>query len=192
MITPQYYVTEPVSNPPKKTGWHCTPKGIFCWNGFYWRNANGKVSSPKSWLRPMTQEEIEREVNEFAEWCSKNGWRTTLDDSSIWKRERIFKNPDEKTTSELRYEFRKWKEKSSDSGRRWQLNGGTFTNKLNEQQMNILPIYIPAKRRFSPKLHLAIWNCGARPQSFVQKIKDTRITLRLNHEALVVLKKGAV
>ena len=58
--------------------------------------------------------------------------------------------------------------------------------------MNILPIYIRAKRRFPPKLHLAFWNCGARPQSFVQKIKDTRITLRLNHEALVVLKKGAV
>lgn len=58
--------------------------------------------------------------------------------------------------------------------------------------MNILPIYIPASRRFSDKLHLAIWNCGMRPQSFWQAIKDTRVTLRKNGEPIWVIKKGSL
>ncbi len=56
----------------------------------------------------------------------------------------------------------------------------------------ILPIYIPSSRRFSNKLHLAVWNCGMRPQSFIQAIKDTRITVRKNNKAILVIKKGDV
>jgi len=56
----------------------------------------------------------------------------------------------------------------------------------------LLPIYIPASRRFSTKLHLAIWNCGTRPQSLLQALKDIRITIRKNGAPVVVIKKGAI
>lgn len=55
-----------------------------------------------------------------------------------------------------------------------------------------LPIYIPASRRFSDKLHLAIWNCGTRPQTFWRAICDTRITIRKGHGPIFVIKKGSV
>lgn len=58
--------------------------------------------------------------------------------------------------------------------------------------MIILPIYFPAKRAHTNKIHLAIWNCGIRPQSFIQAIKDTRITIRKGGEPIIVLKKGAI
>lgn len=56
----------------------------------------------------------------------------------------------------------------------------------------MLPIYIPASRRFSDKLHLAIWNCGTRPQTFWQGLKDIRITLRKGVDVIWVIKKGDV
>jgi len=56
----------------------------------------------------------------------------------------------------------------------------------------MLPIYIPKNARFTDKLHIAIWNCGTRPQTFLQKIKDTRITIRKNGEPIFVIKRGDV
>lgn len=54
-----------------------------------------------------------------------------------------------------------------------------------------LPFYFPKKRENTAKLHLAIWNCGTRPQTFIQKLKDIRITIRKNHKPILVIKKGA-
>ena len=56
----------------------------------------------------------------------------------------------------------------------------------------ILPIYFPKKNAHSEKLHLAIWNCGTLPQTFIQKLKDIRITIRKNHKPILVIKEGAV
>lgn len=56
----------------------------------------------------------------------------------------------------------------------------------------ILPIYIPKSARFTDRLHVAIWNCGTRPQTFFQAIKDVRITIRKDGEPIFVVKKGAV
>lgn len=55
-----------------------------------------------------------------------------------------------------------------------------------------LPIYIPAKNAYVGGWCLAIWNCGTRPQSFLQAFKDTRITIRKNGEARFVIKKGDI
>jgi len=55
-----------------------------------------------------------------------------------------------------------------------------------------LPIYIPESRAYTEKLHIAIWNCGTRPQTLWQAIRDTRITIRKNHKPIVVIKKGDV
>lgn len=52
----------------------------------------------------------------------------------------------------------------------------------------LLPIYIPNQKGW----HLAIWNCGTRPQTFFQAVKDVRITIRKDHLLKIVLKKGAV
>lgn len=56
----------------------------------------------------------------------------------------------------------------------------------------MLPIYIPKSARFTDRLHLAIWNCGTRPQTLLQAIKDVRITIRKNGEPIIVVKKGDV
>ena len=55
-----------------------------------------------------------------------------------------------------------------------------------------LPFYFPTERAHGDKLHLAIWNCGKRPQTFIQKLKDIRITIRKNHKPILVIKKGDV
>ena len=55
-----------------------------------------------------------------------------------------------------------------------------------------LPIYIPDSRRYTDKIHIAIWNCGTRPQTIWQAIRDTRITIRKNGEPILVIKKGDV
>ena len=54
------------------------------------------------------------------------------------------------------------------------------------------PFYFPKNRRFTDKLHLTIWNCGTRPQTIIQKIKDTRITIIKNYKPIFIIKKGAV
>lgn len=58
----------------------------------------------------------------------------------------------------------------------------------------MFPIYIPASRRFSDKLHLAIWNCGdcKRHKNLYHTLQDIRITLRKNHKSILVIKKGDV
>ena len=53
-----------------------------------------------------------------------------------------------------------------------------------------LPIYFPYKNIEKGKLYLAIWNCGTRPQTFWQKIRDTRITIRRSGNCVFVIKKG--
>lgn len=55
-----------------------------------------------------------------------------------------------------------------------------------------LPIYLPKKNAHGDKLHLAIWNCGTRPQTFIQKLKDIRITIRKGNKPILVIKKGSV
>jgi hypothetical protein len=57
-----------------------------------------------------------------------------------------------------------------------------------------LPNYIPRSRRYSGKIHLAMW-CGidCRFSSHLWKVlKGIRITLRKNHEPILVIKKGEV
>ena len=58
---------------------------------------------------------------------------------------------------------------------------------------DLLPIYWP-KSNFEAedKIFLAIWNCGTRPQTLWQAIKDTRITIRKGVEILFVVKKGSI
>lgn len=69
----------------------------------------------------------------------------------------------------------------------------TLKNKIQQFVFeDNMPIYIPKDRRFSDKLHLAIWNCGMRPQTFIQAFKDTRITIRKNNNPILVIKKGDV
>lgn len=57
-----------------------------------------------------------------------------------------------------------------------------------------LPIYIPASRRFTGELHLAIWNCGhCKYNSNLKKtLRDIRITVRKDYKPIYVVKKGAV
>lgn len=57
-----------------------------------------------------------------------------------------------------------------------------------------LPIYIPAERRFTEDLHLAIWNCGnlADHRNLWQTLKDIRITLRKDYHPIFVIKKGFI
>ena len=66
------------------------------------------------------------------------------------------------------------------------------TNLIKYLLDDALPLYIPKNRRFSDKLHLAIWNCGMRPQTTIQAIKDVRITIRKNNEPIFIIKKGDV
>ena len=56
----------------------------------------------------------------------------------------------------------------------------------------LLPLYIPNNRAHTVKLHLAIWNCGTRPQTLKQALKDIRITIRRDGEPIYVIKKGAI
>lgn len=55
-----------------------------------------------------------------------------------------------------------------------------------------LPIYVPRSARFTARLHLAVWNCGTRPQTFRQAWKDTRITVRKDGNPIFVIKKGSI
>ena len=59
---------------------------------------------------------------------------------------------------------------------------------------SILPIYIPKSRRFTDKLHIAIWNCGdcKRHKNLWHTLQDIRITIRKKHKVLFVIKKGDV
>ena len=66
------------------------------------------------------------------------------------------------------------------------------TNLIKYLLDDSLPFYFPKNRRFSDKLHLAIWNGGLRPQTTIQAIKDVRITIRKNNKPLLVIKKGDV
>lgn len=58
----------------------------------------------------------------------------------------------------------------------------------------LLPIYIPKSRRFSSKIHIAIWNCmnANKSNSLLEVIKGTRITIRGKHEPIFVIKKGEI
>ena len=66
------------------------------------------------------------------------------------------------------------------------------TNLIKYLLDDALPLYVPKSRRFSDKLHLAIWNCGKRPQTTLQALKDVRITIRKNNEPILVIKKGDI
>lgn len=61
-------------------------------------------------------------------------------------------------------------------------------NKINE----MLPIYFPKNREFTDRLHLAIWNCGTRPTTLFNTIRDIRITIRKNYKPILVIKNGNV
>lgn len=57
----------------------------------------------------------------------------------------------------------------------------------------LLPIYFPKSAQIAEnRIFLAIWNCGKRPQTFWQAIKDTRITIRRGVDVLYVIKKGNI
>lgn len=66
--------------------------------------------------------------------------------------------------------------------------------KLSYKLNRKLPIYIPESRRFTNKLHLAIWNCGdaKRYGNIWHTLQDIRITLRKNNKPILVIKKGEV
>jgi hypothetical protein len=57
---------------------------------------------------------------------------------------------------------------------------------------SFLPAYIPANRRFSSKLHLAIWCCidVKNSRNLLKVLKGIRITLRKNDKPILVIKKG--
>jgi len=56
-----------------------------------------------------------------------------------------------------------------------------------------LPIYWPKSNADADdKVFLAIWNCGTRPQTLWQALRDTRITIRKGIKILFVVKKGHV
>lgn len=58
---------------------------------------------------------------------------------------------------------------------------------------DFLPIYWPkANFEADDKVFIAIWNCGTRPQTLWQAIKDTRITIRKGIKILYVIKKGSL
>ena len=58
---------------------------------------------------------------------------------------------------------------------------------------DLMPIYWPkANFEAEDKVFLAIWNCGTRPQTLWQAIKDTRITIRKGVKILFVIKKGSI
>lgn len=66
--------------------------------------------------------------------------------------------------------------------------------KISRWIYKTLPVYIPGKRAYSPKLHLALW-CGIdcrKSGNLWEVIKGTRITLRKNHGPIWVIKKGEV
>jgi hypothetical protein len=65
-------------------------------------------------------------------------------------------------------------------------------SKMKKLLEKVLPFYFPKSRMYTEKIHLAIWNCGTRPQTLLQALKDIRITIRKNHDPLIVIKKGDV
>lgn len=58
----------------------------------------------------------------------------------------------------------------------------------------LLPIYILGNRRFTGKLHLAIWCCidCKKSGNLMEVLKGTRITLRKKHVPMWVIKKGEI
>lgn len=58
----------------------------------------------------------------------------------------------------------------------------------------LLPVYIPDGRRYTNKLHLAIWCCidCKKLGSLMAVLKGTRITLRKGHAPIWVIKRGEV
>lgn len=57
----------------------------------------------------------------------------------------------------------------------------------------LLPIYFPKSAQAAEdRIFLAIWNCGKRPQTFWQAVKDIRITIRRGVDVLYVIKKGNI
>ena len=61
-----------------------------------------------------------------------------------------------------------------------------YTRCIKMHGLTELPWYIGG----NDKLHLAIWNCGMRPQNRLQVLKDIRITIRQGSRLLFVIKKG--
>nr|DAN89892.1 MAG TPA: hypothetical protein [Caudoviricetes sp.] len=59
---------------------------------------------------------------------------------------------------------------------------------------SLFPVYIPGNRRFSCKLHLAIWCCidCRKSGNLWEVIKGTRITLRKDNHPVCVIKKGEI
>lgn len=55
-----------------------------------------------------------------------------------------------------------------------------------------LPFYFPKRNAYVGGWCFAIWNCGKRPQSLLQAMKDTRITIRKNGSPKFVIKRGYV
>lgn len=68
----------------------------------------------------------------------------------------------------------------------------SLSQKIHKKLESVLPFYFPASRKYTEKLHLAVWNCGTRPQTLRQALKTTRITIRNNYYPIIVLKKGDV
>lgn len=69
-----------------------------------------------------------------------------------------------------------------------------ITKKIALKINRVLPLYFPADRRFTPKLHLAIWNCGycSDHRKLWQTLRDIRITIRKDCNPIIVIKKGHV
>jgi hypothetical protein len=59
---------------------------------------------------------------------------------------------------------------------------------------DLLPIYLPSSRRFSDKLHLAIWCCidYRKSGNLWEILKGVRITIRKNNRPIFVVKKGEI
>lgn len=125
MSQPYAYLPTPVSTPPKGS-----IKNVQCdfGNGtirdcsydhkrnLWFNNFDGFKVAPISWLRPVTVEEYQMEMAEFAEWCINNGWtiwQYNRNDEAVWTDptgEAI------RTTSELLVLFTEWKSKGGENG----------------------------------------------------------------------------
>lgn len=66
--------------------------------------------------------------------------------------------------------------------------------KVSMKIYRFLPIYLPRRREYGNKLHLAIWCCGdcMKQGNLWYVLKATRITIRKGHKPILVLKKGEV
>lgn len=67
-----------------------------------------------------------------------------------------------------------------------------MNKRIKKWLYKVLPMYIPKRNDYYGGWYIAIWNCGLRPQTLKQILKDIRITVRKNGNCKFVIKKGSI